>query len=327
VFLPLLLWLAACSQAALVEKTGYRFGTRVAMRLAALPGRNASADLEAQFLMLAAFEAECDPRRPDSRIAVCNRTGMMPLAGGTPLETMLANALSIARASGGAFDPAILALTEAWGFSGSVVPERPPLPETLRTALDRSGYRHVSRQNSLLRLAAGVRIDPGGIAKGTAADMAIDALALLGYRHAIVDVGGGLRLLGRRPDGSPWRVALRHPRDPGRFLAKLHLGDAAVSTSGDYEKYFEYQGVRYHHLLDPATGMPARRAVAVTVVGPSAEAADAWSTALFVLGPGKGMPLLAKLPGYHALFVLEGKGGLQLLPSPDFVGYTGMTTE
>ena len=137
-------------------------------------------------------------------------------------------------------------------------------------------------------------VDLGGIAKGYAVDRAIAVLQAAGVRHASVNAGGDIRLLGDRGD-RPWRIGIQHPRKSDAILATLDLADTAVVTSGDYERFFERDGVRYHHLFDPATGQPARRCQSVTVVAPEAMLADALATAVFVLGPGPGLKLLASV--------------------------------
>jgi len=124
-----------------------------------------------------------------------------------------------------------------------------------------------------------------------------------GIRSGIVAVAGDLMVFGARPDGTPWRIGVRHPRDPDRPLATLALTDGAVSTSGDYERYFEVDGRRYHHILDPRTLWPATDAVSVTVLAPQGVVADGLSTGLFVMGVAAGLKVVEAMPGVEALFV------------------------
>ncbi|HEY8531901.1 MAG TPA: FAD:protein FMN transferase, partial [Limnochorda sp.] len=121
--------------------------------------------------------------------------------------------------------------------------------------------------------------------------------------RALIDLGGNLYALGRKADGSPWRVGIRHPRDPGAVIAVVEAADVALATSGDYERYFIHDGVRYSHLLDPRTGYPARELAAVTIVAPRGADADGLSTAVFVLGPDQGARLVEQLPGVEAVFI------------------------
>jgi thiamine biosynthesis lipoprotein len=145
-------------------------------------------------------------------------------------------------------------------------------------------------------------VDLGAIAKGYAIDRAAEVLRRAGIESAAINAGGDIRLIGDH-GARPWRIAIQHPRDSARPLATLELADAAVVTSGDYERFFEQDGVRYHHIFDPRTGYPAGRCQSVTVVAPSAALADALSTAVFVLGPEEGFALLQRFPEAEGLIV------------------------
>jgi thiamine biosynthesis lipoprotein len=146
-------------------------------------------------------------------------------------------------------------------------------------------------------------LDLGAIAKGRAVDRALDKLVARGIRNAIIDAGGDLRIIGSRPGKDSWRIGVQHPREPGVLLLTLDLKDTAIVTSGDYERFFMVDGVRYHHILDPSTGQPARGCQSVTVLAPTATEADACATAAFVLGPSKGLAFLRARPGVRGIIV------------------------
>lgn len=182
----------------------------------------------------------------------------------------------------------------------------PPDPGELAAALARVDFRglEIDAENSRARLARpGQAIDLGAIAKGYGVDRAVQLLKEHGVVRALVDLGGDVYALGTRPDGTPWRLGIRHPRRAGQILGILHVSDAAVATSGDYERYFEYEGVRYSHIVDPRTGWPAMELASVTVVAPHGVWADALSTAVFVLGKEEGLALLESLPGVEGILV------------------------
>jgi thiamine biosynthesis lipoprotein len=203
-------------------------------------------------------------------------------------ETMRSLFAESARAhvmSDGHFDVRIGALVKLWGFDDEAhYRKQPPATadiERLRAALASAVPLDATRLNHYPPL------DFGAIAKGYAADLAIVQLRQAGFANAIVNLGGNLRVSGRRGD-RPWSIGIRHPRpdEHTRILASLKThGDEAVITSGDYERYFEFEGHRYHHILDPATGAPAQGLQSVTVIYPEGAWADAASTALFVAGP------------------------------------------
>jgi len=200
------------------------------------------------------------------------------------------------RLTGGLFDPTIGSVTRLWIFDESA---RLPDPDSLAEGLKRVGFgRFLAAPDS-----GRFTFDLGGVAKGQAVDLAAGRLVDLGFKSAIVTAGGDMRLVGKRPDGKPWRIAIRHPRLTGQFLGYLNLADAAVATSGDYERGFVREGKRYHHIIDPRTGMPGSATTSVTVVAKTSAMGDALSTGLFLMGPHGGMRLAERLPDVEAVFV------------------------
>ena len=219
--------------------------------------------------------------------------------------TVIQRAQQVARATGGAFDITVGAYRGLWKFDedkdGTV-----PDPADVAARLPLVGYRDVRvnlARNTVQLRRKGMRITLGGIAKGYAVDRAVKLLHRHGFKDFLLQAGGDLYISGRRGD-RPWRVGVRDPRgDASTPFALVELEDRTFSTSGDYERSVIVDGVRYHHILDPATGHPAMRCRSVTVLARDAFTADAWSTALFVLGPEKGMALVEKRPDLEAVFV------------------------
>jgi thiamine biosynthesis lipoprotein len=216
---------------------------------------------------------------------------------------LLEKSLEISRLSDGAFDVTIGPVMKLWKFDeGGVVPTE----EAIAAVLPQVGFDRVAvntERRTVRFLSAGVEIDMGGIGKGYAVDLAVARLQEMGIDNAIVDAGGDLKLLGRRPGKDFWRIGVRHPREASRMLVTLDLAETAVVTSGDYERFFIDKERRYHHLLDPSTGYPASVCQSVTVIAPDAVDADAYATAVFVLGPEKGLALLRSLPGVEGIVV------------------------
>jgi thiamine biosynthesis lipoprotein len=149
----------------------------------------------------------------------------------------------------------------------------------------------------------GMRIDLGGIGKGYAVDRGIEILKARAITHALVTAGGDSRIIGDRM-GRPWLVAIRHPDNPKKVVTRIPLSDSAVSTSGDYERYFDEGGVRYHHIIDPHTGHSASKVRSATVLAPTATQTDGMSKTAFVLGPEKALEIVNRMPEYDAVFVL-----------------------
>lgn len=197
-----------------------------------------------------------------------------------------ASEIARANAAGGAFDPTVYPLTSAWGFTTG--DHRVPSTDELAALLPRVGYAavQVDETAGTVTLEGGAQIDVGGVAKGFAADELRALLRERDITSALFDLGGNVTALGSKPDGSPWKVGVADPDDPGKLAGLLEVRDATVSTSGAYQRYFEGKdGTRYHHLLDPSTGYPAASDLAsASVVGADGAQCDALSTACFVLG-------------------------------------------
>ena len=199
-------------------------------------------------------------------------------------------AQTIGALSGGAFDPTVAPVMDAWDFTGDA--PRVPSDEELSALLAHVGLEKLSVDGNTIALSDGAQLDLGGIAKGYAGDAVRTVLAEFGVTSAVIDLGGDVGLLGAKPDGSDWRVAVKDPADPSKFLGVLTAADTFVVTSGIYERGFEENGVRYHHIIDPKTGKPAESGlVSVTVMCGDGAWADALSTACFVLGEAGSLAL------------------------------------
>lgn len=224
----------------------------------------------------------------------------------------LEETLQLAEDSGGAFDPTLGELTRLW----DVEAEDPRVPgkKKIRRCLNDSGFEKIrlggDGSKSWVELEEGVSIDLGAVGKGIGGDEAAEFLKEDSeVQGAVIAVGGSILTLGSKPDGSPWKVAIRDPRGgQEELLGVLHLeGENYVSTSGDYEKFFEQDGKRYHHILDPSTGYPAEKGlISVTAVGSDGLISDGLSTACFVLGMEKGAELLEQYQA-EGIFVNEEK--------------------
>jgi FAD:protein FMN transferase len=201
----------------------------------------------------------------------------------------------------GAFNMSLGALKELWQIES----ENPHIPseQELSAVLEKTGSGALTIVGArVIKSKPDLRVDLGGIAKGYAVDRAIRVLRKAGIKSATVNAGGDIGLLGDK-QGKPWRIGIQHPRQTNDLLVTLQLKDQAVVTSGDYERYFERDGLRYHHIFDPASGKPARQCQSVTVVANDVASADALATAAFVLGPDAGLKLLESLPDVEGLLV------------------------
>ncbi|MFQ5641110.1 MAG: FAD:protein FMN transferase [bacterium] len=222
-----------------------------------------------------------------SEISRINRSaGMEPVKVGSETFAMIERALGYAKRFDGFFDISIGPVTELWGFNGEA-PAAIPDDERLRAMLklvDFSKVRLNAGDRTVFLPLKKMKLDLGGIAKGYAVDKAAEVLRKHGISTFLINAGGDIYTSGRKDGNKRWVVGLQHPRKPNNLLATFELSDFAVATSGDYERYFEEGGKRYHHIIDPKTGYPAELTRSVTVFAPTVEEADVWATYLFIAG-------------------------------------------
>lgn len=252
----------------------------------------------------AVYDAEEEVRRLDallsrtsgsSEVSMLNGAGGEMVPVGAEICTLIQTAGDFTEATGGAFDITIAPVVSAWGFTTDSyqVPDR----EALQTLLESVGMEHVHLSGGSARLDPGTMIDLGGIAKGYTADRVAEIFQEHAVPRGKVELGGNILVIGDKPDGTAWRVGVQDPKHPDEadgLVCVLNLTDAFAVTSGSYQRYFEQDGKRYHHIIDPATGCPADSGLtSVTVVADSARGngtmCDALSTALFVMGEDKAL--------------------------------------
>ncbi len=237
----------------------------------------------------------------NSDVCAANRNGGGTLHADT--AALLERALALCGETGGALDVSIYPVVRAWGFTTGAY--RVPEEAELAALLERVDYTRISLEGTVLTLPEGMELDLGAVAKGWTGDRLMELLRREGITSAIVELGGNVQALGSKPDGSPWRVAVQAPDGSG-YAGALEITDCAAVTSGGYQRYFEQDGETYCHIIDPAGGRPARSGLAsVTVVAEEGAAADALSTALFVLGRERGEALWRERGGFECVFIGE----------------------
>ncbi|NQZ87374.1 MAG: FAD:protein FMN transferase [Colwellia sp.] len=232
---------------------------------------------------------------------VNNKAGTESVVITSELFELLTESQKIAELSEGAFDITYASV----GYQYDYRKKQKPDQASIESALKAIDYRTVilERKNSTVRFShPDVKIDLGGIAKGYAVKQCLELLKVAGIKHALVSAGGDTGLLGDRR-GRPWYVGIKHPRAEEKTAVKLPLSNESISTSGDYERYFIEDGVRYHHIINPKTGDSARKVVSVSIIGKDPTYVDALSTTVFVKGLQEGMAFIEKLPGYEAIII------------------------
>jgi thiamine biosynthesis lipoprotein len=307
----------------LFEAVQAHMGTLVRVQLYAVDAGRANAGFRAAFDRIAQLDAALSDYRADSEVnRICRTAVGKPANVSADLFRVLAAARQLAEETDGAFDVTLGPVTALWRQARQE--HRLPAPAALYEALQRSGYRKLHLDpgaQSVTLDQAGMRLDLGGIGKGYAADAALSTLAELGIRRALVAVSGDLAFGDPPPGRSGWSIGIDSlgidslNRPAAGFTRVLELCNAAVSTSGDTAQNLDAGGVKYSHIVDPATGMGLTRPITVAVVARHGIDADSWSTAMSVLGPQRGMALIEKHLGLAALLTTGPSTALQVVES------------
>jgi thiamine biosynthesis lipoprotein len=291
-------------ESAVVTRVQMQMGTLVRITAAAQSESVAQGAVTAGFAEIRRMEDLLSTWIPTSELSQVNASaGVKPVHVCTETLTVVQRAMQAAEMTDGGFNIAIGPAMDAWSvIEGRRIPSEFEL-EALRPLVDLQAVHVDVREQTIYLGKAGMRIDVGGIGKGYAADQAVDALRRAGAIAGVVALSGDIKTFGRLPGGRKFPVGIQHPRKDGLVLAWIDLQDEAISTAGDYERFFERDGVRYHHILDPRTLQPARSCQSVTVIAREGVWADGLDTGIFVMGPERGMELVEQLPDVEAIIV------------------------
>jgi thiamine biosynthesis lipoprotein len=281
-------------------------GTEVSVYLWSDDSEAGLAALESVFQEADRIDRLMSTYKDDSEISKINREAAeAPVKSGEELYRLISRSLEISVLTQGAFDITYESVGQHYDFRERQRPD----DLTVESELENIDFRYVQLDDAAQTVRfgrKGVRINLGGIAKGYVVERGISILRAKGIQNAIVTAGGDSRLLGDRR-GRPWMVGIRDPRKDGEVAISVPLQDEAISTSGDYERYFDEDGVRYHHIIHPGTGTPVGGVHSATVIGPDAVTTDALSTSVFVMGVDQGLRMIATLADYESI-VIDAKG-------------------
>jgi len=297
-----LLALPAISHAEWYEREEAIMGTRIAVQLWSEDPALAQRAIDAVIAEMHRTDELMSTYKPGSQLSQVNEHAYeRPVQVDADIIDVVEKALGYSRLSDGVFDVTYASVGYLFDYRKHVH----PTDAQIAAALPAVDYRQVVVDHdarTIRFLKPGMRIDLGGIAKGWAVDRGIDILRELGIEHAMVNAGGDTRLLGDRR-GKPWIVGIRDPRNEGKVVTRIPLQDEALSTSGDYERYFEEDGVRYHHILEPGTGRSPKAVRSVTVIGPTATHTDGLTKPVFILGVERGLEFIRKVKDAEAIIV------------------------
>lgn len=287
-----------------VKRTQMHMGTLVAITAVAPTREEAQVSIDAGFHEIKRLEQLLSTWISTSELSQVNAAaGQSPVVVSQETLELISRSLEMARLTDGGFNIAVGPAVEAWSVTER---QRIPSPvelDRIRPLVDWSVIQLNRSARAIFLPRPGMRIDVGGIGKGYAADRAVDVMKRSGARGGVVALSGDIKTFGDLPGMTGFPVGIRHPRQEGTLIATMDLKNEAISTAGDYERYFEQDGIRYHHILDPQSLQPARKCQSVTVIAAEGTVADGLDTGIFVLGPEKGMALVEQLPDVEAVII------------------------
>ena len=247
----------------------------------------------------------------NSQTSEINRyAGIKPVKVDKELFDLIERAIGISKLTDGAFDISYASMDRIWKFDGSMT--KMPSKEEITASVEKVGYQNIilDKKNSTVFLKLeGMKIGFGAIGKGYAADKAKTLLISKGVNSGIINASGDMNTWGKQPNGNEWKVAITNPMDKNKVFALLPITNGAVVTSGNYEKYVNFNGKRYTHIIDPRTGYPSTGLISVTVFAPKAELADALATSVFVMGKEAGLDRINQLPKIECI-IIDDKGNI-----------------
>jgi FAD:protein FMN transferase len=289
------------AQAEWLKREADIMGTSCNVELWADDAAKGNVDIESVFTEMRRIDTEMSVYKPASEISRVNdQAADHPVKISQELYDLFATSIQYSKLTRGTFDITYASVGYLYDYRQHVKPD----DAAIVAALPGIDYRHLRLlPDRMVKFdRKGVRVDLGGIGKGYAVDRGIAVLQAAGVKHAMVNAGGDTRIIGDR-FGRPWIVGIRHPDDKTKIVLKMPLTDAAMSTSGDYERYFDEGGVRYHHILDPKTGKSPHKVRSVTIVGPNATRTDALTKSVFIMGAEEGIAFINTITDVDAVAV------------------------
>ena len=287
-----------------VKRTQLHMGTLVSITVVASTEAIVQSAITAGFAEIKRLEQLLSTWIPTSELSRVNlAAGQQPVGVSRETLELVSRSLEMAKITEGGFNIAVGPAVEAWSVTEQRrIPSAGEL-DRLRPLVDWTAIQFDMAAGTIFLPKSGMRIDIDGIGKGYAADMVVEILRKEGARGGVVALSGDIRTFGDLPGMTGFPVGIRHPRREGALVATIDLRNEAISTAGDYERYFEEGGIRYHHILDPISLAPARKCQSVTVIAKDGTVADGLDTGIFVLGPERGMALVERLPDIEAVII------------------------
>ena len=292
------------------KRTTMLMGGRFDITIVAKDSATAEMNIDTVIHEISRIENLISDWKPTSQISQVNsNAGISPVQVDPEVFALTERALELSKLTNGAFDISFAAMDRIWKFDGSMT--EMPSPEAIKKSVEKVGYQNIilDKKNATIFLKnKGMKIGFGALGEGYAADKCRDMMLARGIKAGIVNGSGDMSTWGKQPDGSDWIIGINDPKNQGEIFAVIPLRQGAVVTSGSYEKFVVFDGKRYAHIINPATGYPATGLSSVTIFGPSAEKANGFSTSLMVLGKEAGLELINRFPKFLCIMITdEGK--------------------
>lgn len=299
--------MAVCSAQESYKRTLKLMGSRFDITVVAEDSIIADVYIDAAVTEISRIEKLISSWDEASQTSKINRNaGVQPVKVAGELYNLIERAAGLSRLTDGAFDISYASMDRLWTFDGSM--KEMPSAEDIRTSVSKVGYQNIllnKRDRTVFLKNPGMKIGFGAIGKGYAADRAKELLIRMGVVAGIINASGDMNTWGQQPNGNEWKVAITNPLDKNKAFALLPISNRSVVTSGNYEKYVEFNGKRYTHIIDPRTGYPSSGILSVTVFAPKAELADALATSVFVMGTEAGLDRINQLPNIDCIIIDE----------------------
>jgi FAD:protein FMN transferase len=295
----------------IVKRTMKLMGSRFDITLVAADSAQANTYIDVAVGEITRIEKLISSWDAHSQTSEINKNaGIKPVKVDSELIGLIERSIAISRLTDGAFDISYASMDKIWKFDGSMTSM--PSEQSIKASVAKISYRNIviDKANGTVFLKMeGMKIGFGAIGKGYAADKAKDLLIKKGVKAGIINASGDMNTWGKQPNGDEWKVAITNPMDKNKAFALLPITNGAVVTSGDYEKFVTFNGIRYAHIIDPRTGYPSTGIISVTVFAPKAELADALATSVFVMGKTAGLDRINQLPNIECV-IIDDKGNV-----------------
>ncbi|WP_163411018.1 FAD:protein FMN transferase [Flavobacterium ajazii] len=306
-FLFLLVWSISGNSQILRKRTTLLMGGRFDISIVANDSLTAEQNIDEVIAEISRIENLISDWKPTSQVSEVNQnSGIKPVKVDREVFELTQRAIKLSQLTNGAFDISFAAMDRIWKFDGSMT--EMPSAEAIKKSVEKVGYKNIvldSVQSTIFLKLKGMKIGFGALGEGYATDKCRDMMLAKGIKSGIVNASGDMTTWGKQVNGKDWNIGITNPFQPDAVFAVVPLNGGAVTTSGNYEKFVEFNGKRYSHIINPATGYPATGLCSVTVFGPKAETANGFSTSLMVLGKKSGMELINQYPDYSCIMITD----------------------